>query len=165
MMSIGRRPVPVAILFLVISGPFITTSALAQEAEAAEEFALNGIEIFMGATLNHGDSNASFGASYERRLGESFGIGALVEYTDGDEWVYAVPFSWHVTESWKLLVAAGVEHEDGEGEEPSEDTYLTRIGTSYEFKFAGWSLAPEVNVDFVDGDESTVLGVSIGWEF
>jgi hypothetical protein len=36
---------------------------------------------------------------------------------------------------------------------------------SYEFGFSGWSLAPELNVDFVGGEVKTVPGISIGWEF
>ena len=36
-----------------------------------------------------------------------------------------------------MLVAPGLEHEEG------ESFYMTRVGTAYEFKFTGWSLAPE----------------------
>lgn len=134
-----------------------STPVVAQDAENG--FEANSIEVFLGATLDDGDSEASFGMSYERRLNESFGIGGLVEYTNGREWIFAVPFTLHITEPWKVLLAPGFEHEDG------DNTYLTRIGTAYEFKFDGWSLAPEVNVDFVDGDVKTVLGVSFGFEF
>ena len=35
---------------------------------------------------------------------------------------------WRITEPWKGMVAPGWEHEDG------ENTYLTRVGTSYEFE-------------------------------
>ena len=132
------------------------TPVVAQDAENAEgeAFEANSIEVFLGATFDDGDSEASFGMSYERRLNESFGIGGMVEYTNGREWVFAVPFTIHITEPWKVVLAAGIEHEEG------DNTFLTRVGTAYEFKFDGWSLAPEVNVDFVDGEVKTVLGVS-----
>jgi hypothetical protein len=58
-------------------------------------------------------------------------VGTLVEYTNGREWVLAVPLSWHVTEPWKILIAPGIEIEDGDSQ------YMTRVGTSYEFGFSG----------------------------
>jgi len=148
-------------LLILISFGLLSAPVMAQEAEGGEEeaFEANVIEVFLGGTFHDGDGNASYGLSYERRLMESFGIGGLVEYTDGREWVYAVPLTFHVTEAWKLVLAPGFEHEEG------ENTYLTRIGTAYEFKFDGWSLAPEINVDMVDGEAKTVAGVSIGFEF
>lgn len=147
---------PLVCLMLLVGTP-----ALAQDAAPGDngDFKPNSVEVFVGGTFDDGDGEASFGLSYERRLNSAFGLGALAEYTNGREWVLAVPFNWHVTESWKLMVAPGVEFEDGDSE------YLTRVGTSYEFKFSGWSLAPELNVDFVGGEVKTVVGVSVGWEF
>ena len=143
------------LLFLLLIVP-----ALAQAEESGDDaFERNGFELFAGATFNHGESNASFGLSYERRVTKRFGVGGLVEYTNGREWVFAVPFSWRITEPWKVMVAPGWEHEDG------ENTYLTRVGTSYEFEIGDWTLAPEVNFDFVDGDTAYVVGVSLGWAF
>ena len=134
--------------------------ALAQNAAAQEEsFKRNGIELFGGATFNNSETNGSIGLSYERRVTEKFGIGGLVEYTNGREWVYAVPFSWRITEPWKVLVAPGWEHEEG------ENTYLTRLGTSYEFELGEMTLAPEINFDFVDGDTAVVAGISLGFAF
>jgi hypothetical protein len=138
----------------------LVTASLAHAAQAGEEgFKRNGFEIFAGATFNHSETDASFGLTYERRLTEKFGIGGLVEYTNGREWVYAVPFSWRITEPWKVVVAPGWEHEEG------ENTYLTRVGTSYEFEMGEMTLAPEINFDFVDGDTAFVAGVSLGWAF
>ena len=149
------------ISFFVVCFTLATTPTLAQDAEGdeGETFEANAVEIFLGGTFHDGDSDASYGFSYERRLNEAIGIGGLVEYTNGREWVFAVPFSIHITEPWKVILAAGIEHEEG------ENIFLSRIGTAYEFKFDGWSLAPEVNADFVDGEIKTVLGVSIGFEF
>ena len=144
------------VLALLLAAPVISAQ---ESGESTEGFEVNSFEVFIGATLHDGESDASYGASYERRVGEAFGIGGLVEYTNGREWVFAVPFTWHITEPWKVLVAPGFEHEEG------ESFYLTRVGTAYEFKFTGWSRAPEVNVDFVDGEVKTILGVSVGWEF
>ena len=40
-----------------------------------------------------------------------------------------------------------------------------RVGGSYEIGFEGWSLSPEVNLDFVDGDTVLVFGASFVWKF
>ena len=139
---------------------FVAFLALAQSAAAQEEsFKRNVVELFGGATFNNSETDGSLGLSYERRVTEKFGIGGLVEYTNGREWVYAVPFSWRITDPWKVFVAPGWEHEEG------ENTYLTRLGTSYEFEIGEMTLAPEINFDFVDGDTAVVAGVSLGFAF
>lgn len=43
--------------------------------------------------------------------------------------------------------------------------FLVRVGGSYDIDFTGWSLSPELNLDFVDGDVVVVVGVSFGWDF
>ena len=53
----------------------------------------------------------------------------------------------------------GITHDDG------ENSFLTRVGGSYEFEFSGWSLSPEVNVDFVDQGTVLVIGASFVWKF
>ena len=146
----ATTPVLVIVALLVLG-----ENAAAQE----ESFKRNGMEIFAGATFNDSETNASFGLTYERRVTEKFGIGGLVEYTNGREWVFAVPFSWRITDPWKVIIAPGWEHEEG------ENTYLTRLGTSYEFEIGEVTLVPEINFDFVDGDTSFVAGVSLGWAF
>jgi hypothetical protein len=77
-----------------------TTPVVAQDAEngEGETFEANSIEVFLGGTFDDGDSEASYGVSYERRLNESIGIGGMVEYTIGREWVFAAPFTIHITE-------------------------------------------------------------------
>ncbi len=46
-----------------------------------------------------------------------------------------------------------------------DHSFLTRVGGSYEIEFSGWSLSPEVNVDFVDDDTVLVFGASFVWKF
>jgi hypothetical protein len=137
-----------------------SNSAVAQEAGAQYKDP-NTVELFIGGTIDDNDMDASFGAAYERRLSDPFGVGALVEVTVGGsrDWVVAVPFYWHPQEPWRLLVAGGIENDD------TGNDFLVRLGGSYEIEFENWSLSPELNLDFVDGDVLTVLGVSFGWKF
>lgn len=132
----------------------------AAEEGGAGDFAPNLVEVFVGVTFDDGDGEPSLGGTYERRFNADFGAGGIAEYTDGREWVLAVPFFWHPVEPWRFLIAPGTEiDEGGDGE------FLVRVGGSYDIDFTGWSLSPELNLDFVDGDVVLVVGVSFGWDF
>lgn len=125
------------------------------------EFHRNFLAGFIGVTHeDRRDNGLALGIEYERRLNKSFGIGLLAEYTIGDLdfWVYAVPFAYH-TGRWKLYIAPGIE--DGEGGTES----LVRLGAEYAFEVGEWEISPQLDVDFVDGEEVLVLGVVIGKGF
>ena len=47
----------------------------------------------------------------------------------------------------------------------SENEFLFRTGVAYEFEIGRWSITPQFNVDFVDGEEAYVYGLSFGWGF
>jgi hypothetical protein len=116
----------------------------------------NLVGLFTGIThKNRGTNELAVGLEYERRINESFGIGAVAEYTGGDAdvWIYAVPFAWH-TGHWKLYLAPGVE----DGHHGTQE--LVRIGGEYAFHLSdGWEIAPQINVDIVDSEEVLVFGV------
>jgi hypothetical protein len=59
----------------------------------------------------------------------------------------------------RFVLAPGLEHRDDENE------FLFRAGVAYEFEIGRWSIAPEFNVDFVDGEKAYVYGLSFGWGF
>ncbi|MFT7286653.1 MAG: hypothetical protein ACI87W_000761 [Halieaceae bacterium] len=126
-----------------------------------EAFHQNVLAVFTGITHEgRNEDELALGIEYERRLSESFGIGGLLEHTFGelDFWVYAVPFAFH-SGPWKLYVAPGIEEKDGERDE------LLRVGVEYGFEVGGWEIAPQFDIDFVDGEEVIVLGVTFGWGF
>ena len=136
-----------------------TTAIQAQEAESEVE-KRNFIEVFVGVTHDNGENEASLGITYERNFGR-FGTGIIAEFTKADsrESVIALPFFWHPAEPWRTVVAVGVENSD------DGDAFLTRVGASYEIEFSGWSLSPEVNLDFVDDSTVLVFGASFVWKF
>ena len=106
------------------------------------------------------DNGLTLGIEYERRLSKSFGMGVLAEHSFGDLnfWVYAVPFAYH-TGPWKFYIAPGVE--DGDHGRNS----LIRLGGEYAFMAGAWEISPQLDVDFVDGDQVLVLGVAFGKGF
>jgi hypothetical protein len=98
---------------------------------------------------------------YEYRLSPDFGVGALVDHAWGhpDATVAAAAVFVHPWRGLRLLAAPGIEYSHGEGE------FLIRVGAAYEFHRGSWTVAPTVNVDFVDGDEALVYGLTFGYGF
>jgi hypothetical protein len=133
----------------------------ASDHEAAHDFHPNLLALFVGVTgEGRNEKGLTLGIEYERRLNMSFGIGVLAEhsYGDLDFWVYAVPFAYHIGR-WKFYIAPGVEDGDHGGES------LVRLGGEYAYKVGAWEISPQIDVDFVDGDEILVLGVTFGKGF
>jgi len=88
----------------------------------------NEIAIFLGLTHEgRRDNSGAVGLEYERRINDSFGIGALAEFTAGDSdfWVYAISLTFHA-DRWNFVLAPGVEDIDGHTES------LIRLGAGYE---------------------------------
>jgi len=159
-----------ALLFLLVA-VFLVMMPVKIRAEEAERDRItetpehrHGVELFLGNTHDDGENGFSIGFTYEYRLNELFGIGGLIEYAGNDfrEWILAAPFILHPYEGWRFLVAPGIDIEDEDG----NNNFLLRVGSAYEFEIAErWSLTPEFNVDFVDGDEVFVYGFSFGYGF
>jgi len=145
----------------------------------------NHISVFVGATTETGDdSETSFtlGADYERRLSEFFGIGALADFALGKTKrtaLLGVPFFVHPTEPLEFHAAPAIEFanepSDGDTGEDSGDSdsetgsttnFAVRLGAGYEFALGRFSIAPEVNIDFVSGESASVVyGLAFGIGF
>jgi len=130
-------------------------AATEAEEPGAEAEKSNFIELFVGITHDDSENELSVGLTDERRF-DRFGTGFIAEFTKAGrrETILALPFFWHPVEPWRTVVAIGTEISDG------DNSFLTRVGGSYEFEFSGWSLSPEVNVDFVDHGTVLVFGAS-----
>ena len=149
---------------------FVAAISIGAENALAEETAhghgsdehKNVAGIFAGVT--HGDrrKNApALGVEYARHISGNFSIGAAAEYTagDADVWVFAVPFAYAVGH-WKMYVAPGIE----DGHHGKED--LVRFGVERAFELSGgWEIAPQLNVDFVDGEDVWVIGAFFARRF
>ena len=148
------------VIMLVFLACATVPVAQAQESGSEEAEKRNFIELFVGITHDDGENEPSLGLTYERKF-DRFGTGFIVELTDADrrETILALPFFWHPAEPWRTVVAIGTEISDG------DNSFLTRIGGSYEIEFSGWSLSPEVNIDFVDHGTVLVFGASFVWKF
>jgi hypothetical protein len=134
---------------------------LESDHEATHDFHPNMLAFFVGVSdEGRNETGLALGIEYERRLNESFGVGVLAERTFGDLdiWVFAVPFAYH-TGRWKFYIAPGIE----DGDHGNES--LVRLGGEYAYEVGAWEISPQIDVDFVNGDEVTVLGVTFGRAF
>ena len=155
-----------ALLTSLFVGLFCSVPAMCEESEgragesAHEEHERNMIGIFTGYTFEDRRDGFALGIEYERRFSKSFGVGALVEHTFGDfdADVFSVPFAYH-TGRWKTYIGPGIE----DSEDGSDG--LVRIGVEYGFEVRTWEVSPQVDIDFVDGDEVFVIGVTFGTGF
>lgn len=119
------------------------------------------VELFLGNSHHDGENGFTVGLTYAYRLHKMLGIGGLVEGVAGDfeEWVFAAPVFIYPYRGLRFVGAPGLSHEHGENE------FLFRTGVGYEFEIDRWSITPEFNVDFVDGNQTFVFGVSFGLGF
>ena len=160
-----RSCTTITALFLLL---FISGAAVGDETEdhhsaesEHETHHPNVLAVFVGVAFeDRRDNGVALGLEYERRLSRVFGVGALVEHTFGDidTTVYAVPFAFH-HKRWKFVVAPGIE----DGDHGSEN--LIRVGAEYAFEVRKWEIAPQFDLDFVDGDSVLVVGAAFGKGF
>ncbi|NNJ66378.1 MAG: hypothetical protein HKP16_12455 [Xanthomonadales bacterium] len=118
--------------------------------------------VFLGVTSEtRREGSFTLGLEYSRRIGEHYGVGAVLEHVFADHEfnVFAVSFARYVG-PWKLYLAPGVEDSKDHDAE-----FLLRAGLEYAFQAGSMEIAPQLNVDFVDGDTVFVLGLTIGKGF
>ncbi len=120
--------------------------------------------VLLGSTYirEHGNG-ATIGVDYEYRLNDALGLGAIVEYADGEleAWTFLAVVDIHITPHWIMQIGPGYEHTS------KHNLFVARIGTLYEFEFGeGWTLAPQLHYDYHEGDEDAIVwGVAIGKSF
>ncbi len=109
------------------------------------------------------------GLEYVHKFHDRWALGAVFEQeTFGNNQkrhgILAVPVSFYVSKHWRLFAAAGMEFSDPW----KPDKAMGRLGTGYEFPIGkrGWTLAPEVQIDFVEGGTNVyvfALVLGYGW--
>ena len=156
-----------------------------QEAERTEY--RHRAELFLGVAHEESSDEFAEGIGYEHRISHLLGLGGFVEHAGAEEeaWTFGVPLFVHPYKGVRLLLApgwelkevkvedppslgsSGVASEVGESEETEhERSFLVRAGVAYEVEAGRWSIAPEFNVDFIEGGHQVlVYGVSFGCGF
>ena len=86
-----------------------------------------------------------------------------MEFVGGDleETVAVGGLFIHPIGELKFILAYGVEHEH----EGDQNEFVFRTGVYYDFFIGKFSISPNINVDFVGGDQDLVYGVAVGFGF
>jgi hypothetical protein len=151
-------------LALIVSA----SAALAQDAPG------DGFHRFHAAALigesHEGARNGiTFGADLEVRLARRVGVGITGEHVNEPfrENVWVAPLVIHPSHGLRIMVGPGLERATrDEAPHGFEQHLLLRGGIGYDFALRhGWTLDPDVAVDFVDGQRVLVYAVAIGKEF
>lgn len=134
------------------------------QAAHEHEYHKNVVAVFAGVTSEkRRERSGTFGIEYERRLSPSIGLGVLLEHAKGDLdfTIAAIPFAYHHGH-WKFYTAPGVEFSD----EEYDTEFLLRVGVEYAFEIGGnFEISPQIDLDFVDGEMVTVVGLTFGYGF
>ncbi len=116
----------------------------------------------------HHESGSVLGIDYIRHLNHRWGLGATFEVeTFGNNHkrhgILAVPVSFFPGGNWRLFAAPGVEF----SEPWKPEKGILRLGAGYEFHLGErFSLAPEAQVDFVEGGTTVyVFALAFGIAF
>ena len=149
------------LLITFIAGPALSEESASGHREEGIEDS-NDVAIFLGGSHHKDENGFSVGLDFEHRLSTIFGVGGLVEYTAGDfdSWVVAAPLFVHPYKGFRLILAPGFENKEG------DNNFLFRTGLAYQFEIGNkWSISPEYNADFVNGETVHVYGISFGLGF
>ena len=159
----------------------------AEEAHETEEHHMNALAVFGGGTHAEDQTQGTIGLEYERHLARRVGLVLAFEYAGGDLREYILGAGVAVNPVGGLIFTAGAglerrpvheEHGEEHGTDPEvevasseagegkETLFVFRLGVTYEIELGPrWFLAPQFNLDFVDGETVEVFGVSVGFGF
>ena len=119
------------------------------------------IGLLLGNTHEEHEDTFTVGLDYEYRFCQYLGIGVLGEYLGEDfrEGVFLVPLFIHPYKGLRFIAAPGIKPKK------EDDKFLWRLGVGYRFPIGNWTIAPEFNVDFSEGEKGYVYGISVGYGF
>ena len=126
------------------------------------------IGLFGGFTNDLDEHNDfTLGLDYVYRLPvweQRLGMGAFGEviFAEHKEYLLGIPLMLKPAGNLFFVVAPGIVIVE---EESTDNHFLFRLGAGYEIDLRNISLTPTVNLDFVEGEESLVFGISLGKGF
>ena len=157
-----KKLIPLGVFFIFLFAGIGGNNTVCAEPEEMEH--RNKLGVFGGITQENSDLDGSLGLEYEYLFIEGIGVGGILEFTSGGverSWLAAVPLYFHPYDEWFIVLAPGIEFEGSEG------NIVLRAGVGYDFEFMPqWSLAPQFNVDFLEGDDTKlVYGFAIVYSY
>ena len=151
-----------AAMLLSLSPNFATAEG-EHGSDAHHAHPTNTISIGISNTWQDGGASApTLSMSYNRLVADKVAVGVLAEYaTDPlDFWIIGVPFRYIPGNGWIFTAMPAVEYHNSHSEP------LFRLGVGYDFVIdEGATMAPEINVDWVDGHTNVIAGLVFSFGF
>jgi len=148
------------------------------DAAEAHEFHRNHLGVFLGGTTLQEQSGFTLGGDYERRFHRNLGVGIQAEHAFGTvkDTVVVFPVFFHPgTNGLRLAAGPGFSRENEE--EPGREggvspgtrkvtEFLWRFQILYDFEVGERvTITPNIALDFVNGRQFFVYGVTLGTGF
>ena len=141
----------------------LSTAPATASDDGHSEIKENNIGVFGGFTSIDGNTDATFGIEYERRLTNLIGVGVIYEHSpnahggDGVS-IYMGELHLHPWKELRISVGYGKEKVHYQGSKTKD---IWRLGAAYDFHVGGVGLAPTLNLDRIDGQTATVFGLTL----
>ena len=129
--------------------------------EVHEDQKRHHVALFLGGTHAEGENEFTVGLDYSYRFHSLFGAGGLIDHAGGelDTTLIAPALFIYPFGGLSIVLAPGIEFND-------DDNFAFRLGFAYEFEIMEkYTIAPESNLDFVDGETDEVYGIAFGIMF
>lgn len=146
-----------------------------KDKETERDYHPHHLSVFLGGSWLKERKGFTVGGEYEHRLHPHIGIGGLVEHAANDfkATTVAFPIQFHPSPTksgFRVGFGPGFERakepRSGDEREKTDTDFLIRTMAAYDiFVSEKVSLSPNLSIDFVDGEEIFVFGVSIGFGF
>ena len=142
--------------------------AASVRAQEAGEFHRFHAAVLFGDTHGTEENGFTFGGDIEFRPLRLVGLGLTGEHVNEPfrENVWVLGVNVHPARGLRLTVGPGFERATHTEAGHHEHHALLRVGAAYEIPLThGWTLDPDVALDFVAGERVAVYAVAIGKEF
>lgn len=161
-------PVVVSVVLVVLPGfaPAFATEEVEEAGETPEwaEEGRNHVALFLGAASNEEETAAALGFDYFYRASRVVSVGGFVEFTGGEsrEGLLGALLVFHVARRVNVYGAPCVEYDRKDG----SSGFAFRIGAEYTFPLGkGFEIAPSLNYDMSDQENTWVYGLVLGKNF
>jgi hypothetical protein len=156
-----------SVAFLVVA-LCLQTQAQAQE-HGGDQFHQVHAAVLLGDSHSPHQNGFTFGGDLEFRPLRVLGVGVTGEHVNQPfrENVWVFPAIVHPGGGLKLSIGPGIERAfDEHAPHHTEQHALLRLGASFDIPLRhGWTIDPDLAVDFVGGEKVVVYAVAVGKEF
>ena len=127
----------------------------------------NHLSAVLAGTFVEGESAGTFGVDYEYRSSEFLGLGFVAEraFEPVNATTVLAVADLHIWRGLAVQTGPGVEWIDRDDGEDDETLFVFRLGALYEFEGNGYTVSPQLHLDFTREETSVVVALALGFNF